>query len=184
MLSNIDLAITHWINGPAGHHPLIDAIMIGTTEFTIPLMVLAVAVRWWARAGREQERRLAIEAGLTFVVGVLINQAILLFVNRIRPYDAGFSHLIIAPSADPSFPSDHATGSTAIVAAMWLNHHARRASLFAIPAALLILSRVYIGTHYVSDVIGGAGTAIAAAILVHATAGMRAPITTRIIRFL
>jgi len=171
-------------NSPAGNHPLVDAFMIGTTEFTIPLMVLAVAVRWWARAGREQERRLTIEAGLTFVVGLLINQAILLFVSRIRPYDAGITHLIIASSTDPSFPSDHATGSIAIVAAMCLNHHTRRAALFAIPAALLILSRVYVGTHYVSDVIGGAGTAIAAAMLVRATAGMRVPITTRIIRFL
>lgn len=184
MLSNTDLFITRYINGPAGHHPLIDALMIGTTEFTIPLMVLAVAVRWWARVERQQERTLAIEAGLTFVIGLLINQAILLFVSRIRPYDAGITHLIIAPSADPSFPSDHATGSIAIVAAMWLNHHARRAALFAIPATLLILSRVYVGTHYVSDVIGGAGTAIAAAMLVRATAGMREPLTTRIVRFL
>lgn len=184
MLSNIDVFVTRYINDPAGHHPLVDALMIGATEFTIPLMVLAVAVRWWARVERQQERALAIEAGLTFVAGLLINQAILLFVSRVRPYDAGITHLIIAPSADPSFPSDHATGSIAIVSAMWLNHHARRAVLFAIPAALLILSRVYVGTHYVSDVIGGAGIAIAAAMLVNATAEMRAPITTRIIRFL
>lgn len=184
MLSNIDVLITRYINDPAGHRPLVDALMIGITEITIPMMVLAVVVRWWARAERQQERTLAIEAGLTFVIGLLINQAILLFVSRVRPYDAGLTHLIIAPSADPSFPSDHATGSIAIVAAMWLNHHARRAALFAIPAALLILSRVYVGTHYVSDVIGGAGTAITAAMLVRATLGLREPITTRIIRFL
>ena len=184
MLSNLDLIVTRYLNSPAGHHPLADALMIGITEITIPLMVLAVAARWWSRFEREQERTLAIEAGLTFVIGLLINQAILLFVSRVRPYDAGITHLIIASSADPSFPSDHATGSIAIVAAMWLNHHARRAALFAIPAALLILSRVYVGTHYVSDVIGGAGTAIAAALLVHATAGVREPMTARIIRFL
>lgn len=132
MLSNIDLAITHRINNPAGSHPFVDTIMIGVTKFTIPLMVLAVAVCWWVRVERQQERTLAIEAGLTFVIGLLINQAILLFVSRIRPYDAGITHLIVASSTDPSFPSDHATGATAIVAAMCLNHHARRAALFAI----------------------------------------------------
>lgn len=105
-------------------------------------------------------------------------------MSRIRPYDAGVSHLIIAPSPDPSFPSDHATGAVAIVAAMWLNRRVRRAMLFAIPAALLVLSRVYLGTHYVFDVVGGTGTAILAAMLVRATAAIRAPITVRLIQLL
>lgn len=104
-------------------------------------------------------------------------------MSRIRPYELGITHLIVLPSADPSFPSDHASASVAIVAAMWLNHHARRTILFAIAAALLLWSRVYVGTHYVSDVIGGAGTAITAAILVRATAGVRAPLTAKLIRF-
>ena len=180
----IDLALTRWINGPAGHHPFIDAVLVGTTEVTVPLMVLAVVVRWFASVERKSERTLAVETGLTFVVGLLLNQAILLFVSRIRPYDAGVTHLIIAPSTDASFPSDHATAAVAIVAALLLNRHPRRAALFAAPAAFVILSRVYVGTHYVSDVIGGAGTAVAAALLIKATAGIRAPITTRIIQFL
>lgn len=184
MLPMIDSLVTGWINSPASFHPLVDALMIGVTQVTIPLMVLAVALRWWSRHGMEQERQIAIEAGLTFVLGVLINQAILLFVSRIRPYDAGVTHLIIAPSSDPSFPSDHATGAIAIVAALWLNHRPLRAILFALPAAVLILSRVYVGTHYVSDVVGGAGTALIAALVVQATARIRAPINAVIARFL
>ncbi len=184
MLSNIDALLTHWMNSPAGFHPFLDNLTIGVTHVTIPLIVLAVAVRWWSRLEKEQERHLAIEAGLTFVVGLLINQLILLFVSRIRPYDAGVTHLIIAPSSDSSFPSDHATGAIAIVAAMWLNHRSRRAMLFAVPAVLLVFSRVYVGTHYVSDVIGGAGTAVAAAIAVHATERIRAPFSAVITRIL
>ena len=37
-------------------------------------------------------------------------------MHRIRPYDAGLTHLIVAPSFDWSFPSDHATAAFAIVA--------------------------------------------------------------------
>lgn len=184
MLLSIDILFTRWINNLAGLHPFLDALMIGTTRAAIPLMVLAVGVRWWSRFEREQERQLAIETGLTFVVGLLVNQAILLFVTRVRPYDAGITHLIVAPSADPSFPSDHATGAMAIVIAMWLNHRGRRAILFFMAAGLLILSRVYVGTHYVSDVIGGAGTALIAALIVHATAGIRTPISAAIARIL
>ena len=184
MLSNIDVALTQWLNGPAGHHPSIDGLMIATTKFMIPLMVVAVAVRWWTGADRRNERMLAVETGLTLLLGLFINQFILLFVNRMRPYDAGVTHLIIAPSADPSFPSDHATAATAIVMAILLNHRRRRALLMAFPAALLMLSRIYVGTHYVSDVIGGIGTGLLAAIIVHATASLRMPITAAIIRFL
>lgn len=184
MLANIDVALTQWLNGPAGTHPLFDGLVIATTKVMVPLLIVAVALRWWARTDRRNERILAVEAGLTFLLGLLANQIILLFVSRMRPYDAGVTHLIIAPSADPSFPSDHATAAMAIVAAMLLNRHGRRAFLFAVPAALLMLSRVYVGTHYVSDVIGGMGTGLMAAILVRGTATLRMPITAAIIRFL
>lgn len=184
MLEHADLLLTRWVNGPAGNYPLIDDFAVAVTHAAIPLMVLAVAARWWSRLERQQERQIAIEAGLTFVLALLVNQAILLFVSRIRPYDAGVTHLIIAPSSDPSFPSDHATGAVAIIAALWLNHRPQRAFLLALPAALLILSRVYVGTHYISDVIGGAGTALIAALVVRMTAGIRAPVNAIIIRFL
>jgi undecaprenyl-diphosphatase len=39
---------------------------------------------------------------------------------------------------------------------------------FLAAAALVAFSRVYVGTHYVSDVLGGAATGIAAALLVRA----------------
>ncbi len=184
MLFHIDAVLTHWINSPAGLHPWLDDVVIASTRAIIPLMVLAVAVRWWARREREQERHIAIEAALTFIVGLLINQAILLFLTRVRPYDAGITHLIVAPSSDPSFPSDHATGAVAIVAAIWLNQRPRRAMLFALPAVLLMMSRVYVGTHYVSDVLGGGATALVAAVTVHATTNLRAPVSAILIRIL
>ncbi len=85
-----------------------------------------------------------------------------------RPYDSGISHLLISPSADPSFPSDHATATFAIAAAFLL-HGMRRMGRWLFAAAVLVaVSRVYIGTHYVSDVLGGAATGIVAAILVRA----------------
>jgi undecaprenyl-diphosphatase len=102
------------------------------------------------------------------LVGLAFNQLILLFMHRMRPYDAGITHLLIARSADPSFPSDHATATVGIAATLFF-HGMRRLGLWLLAAALLmILSRVYIGTHYLSDVVGGAVTGIVAAALVRA----------------
>ena len=97
---------------------------------------------------------------------LFLNQVILLFVHRMRPYDAGLTHLLIAPSSDYSFPSDHATASFAIAASFLLYRFYRRGLVFLAAAFLIAFSRVYVGIHYVSDVLGGACTGIVAAILV------------------
>lgn len=180
----LDRWLTRLINSPAGLQPALDGLMIAATHAGVPLLVLAVGLRWWSRANRPFERQVAIETALAFVLGLLVNQIVILLVARVRPYEAGLTHLIVAPSADPSFPSDHATAAAAIVAALWLNGLRRRALAFAVPALLILVSRVYIGTHYASDVLGGSGTGLVAALAAHGTAARRAPLDAVLARIL
>ena len=164
----MDGSITQWINGAAGTSHMLDMTMIGITRFGVPVMVALVALQWWSRRDRTHVRHATIVAGLSFLIGLGLNQIILLFVHRIRPYDAGLTHLIVAPSADWSFPSDHATAAFAIVAAFALQALPRRAIFFGVVALAVTYSRVFVGTHYVTDILGGAVTAVVAAILVSA----------------
>ncbi|RWM15703.1 phosphatase PAP2 family protein [Mesorhizobium sp.] len=162
----MDAALTHWINSAAGVSPLLDRIMIGVSQIGVPLMVLAVALQWWSRTDRPHVRHACLSAGLAFLLGLAINQVILLFVHRIRPYDAGVTHLLIAPSADWSFPSDHATASMAIVAAFVMQALPRRTLALFAAALLICWSRLHIGIHYAGDVVGGAATGASAALAV------------------
>lgn len=148
----MDRMITAAANAPAGAHPLFDSVMIALTQFGVPLVVVMAALQWRSRNDRLHVRHVALTAGLSFVLGLGINQMILLFVHRVRPYDAGVTHLIIPPSADPSFPSDHATAVAAVVAAFSLQGLPRRTALLGMAALLIICSRVYVGTYYVTDV--------------------------------
>jgi undecaprenyl-diphosphatase len=142
--------------------------MIWISAIGVPILVLAVAAQWWRKGDRPHSRHVLVAAGLSFLLGLALNQIILLFVHRLRPYDAGISHLLITPSSDPSFPSDHATATVAIAAA-FLIHGMRRSGLWFLAAAVLVMvSRVYIGTHYASDVLGGALTGIVGAVLIRA----------------
>lgn len=166
MLYALDSAATAWLNDLAGHGRLPDLLMILVAKAGVPAMVLAVAVQWWPRAGRESERHVLVACGLSFLLGLALNQAILLIVHRLRPYDAGITRLLVSPSGDPSFPSDHSTAAFAIAFAFALHRRWRKAVLFAAAAMLVAVSRVYIGIHYVGDVIGGCATALLAAAVV------------------
>lgn len=162
----MDEAITQWINSAAGKGVLLDTIMISITQYGVPLLVLLVALQWWSRNERQHVRHTCIAAGCSFFLGLGINQVILLFVHRIRPYDAGVSHLIISPSTDWSFPSDHATATFAIAAAFLLRGPKWRGLGLLAGALLVCLSRIYVGMHYFTDVLGGAMTGVLAAVIV------------------
>ncbi|SEE72010.1 undecaprenyl-diphosphatase [Rhizobiales bacterium GAS191] len=140
--------------------------MIWISAIGIPLLVLAVAVQWWRQTDRLHIRHVLAVAGFSFLLGLDLNQLILLFVHRMRPYDGGITHLLIARSGDPSFPSDHATAIFAIAAAFLLHGMRRLGFGFLAAALLMAVSRVYVGTHYASDVLGGALTGIVAAAVV------------------
>jgi undecaprenyl-diphosphatase len=163
LMSAIDAGITGWINALSGHSHLLDLLGIAVTQAGVPLLVLAVAAGWWARENRRSERHAIVACGLSFLLGLASNQVVLLFVHRMRPYDAGVTHLLVSPSADPSFPSDHATAAFAIVFG-WLFHgRGKKALSFLAGAILVVLSRLYVGTHYASDILGGIATALLAA---------------------
>ena len=162
MIYTIDANATHWINSWASHSQLVDLLMVWASSVGVPLLILAVACQWWSRNDRRHTRHILLAAGFSFLIGLALNQIILVFFQRVRPYDLGITRLLIPPSGDPSFPSDHATAAFAI-AAVFLFHRFRGAPVFLVAAVLISISRIYIGTHYVSDVFGGALTGIFAA---------------------
>lgn len=162
----MDTAITQWINSWAGNGAIADTVMVAASEYGVPLLVLVVALQWWSRDDRQHIRHTCVAAGLSFFLGLGLNQVILLFIHRARPYDAGVSRLIISRSGDWSFPSDHATATIAIAAAFLIQRIDGRGLLFVGIGLLICVSRVYVGTHYASDVVGGALTGAIAAALV------------------
>jgi undecaprenyl-diphosphatase len=158
-----DTTLTQWLNAPAGHSRFLDTAMPMITNFGVPLMIIAVALQWFIKQDKPRLRHAIISSGLAFLLGEAINQIILLIIHRPRPYDAGISNLIIEKSADWSFPSDHATAVAAIAATFAILAFRKQAILFSIVALLVCWSRVYIGTHYVSDAVAGVVTGTIAA---------------------
>ncbi len=88
---------------------------------------------------------------------VLLNNVILKnAIGRVRPYELiPELKLIIARAKDASFPSGHTAASFASCIAIVPNVKKRYGIPLIIMACLIAFSRVYVGIHYPSDILGG-----------------------------
>jgi membrane-associated phospholipid phosphatase len=129
---------------------------------------------WWVKGpiivgfglcADAKQRRLLPLAGLAGTIAVLLGSvlsgAIKEAVGRLRPpfADPSFVAATIAPDT-PSFPSGHTTTAFAAAAAVGVFSPRLRVPLYAL-AALVGLSRIYLGVHFGLDVLVGAVLGIA-----------------------
>lgn len=162
----MDYRLEQWINGPAGRHDVLDAFMRRASSWSEPVFFLLV-IGWflvgWLR-GLPRDRQGAITAGIAPGGALLVNLIIHHLWDRPRPFmtHPQSVHLLLAHTADPSFPSDHVSPAFAIAVALFFAHR-RLGLLVILAAAVLAYARVYCGDHYPGDVIAGAivGTGVA-----------------------
>jgi undecaprenyl-diphosphatase len=133
-----------------------------------PFLFMAILVGLFFARGKWRSvdgRRGVALAGLSALAALGLAQVIGHVWDRARPYEAHQSaHLLVARSHDPSFPSDHATAAFALAVAVFA-YHRRAGWLMLAMASVLSIARVAVGTHYPSDVLGGALLGAAVAIL-------------------
>ncbi|MFC0503908.1 phosphatase PAP2 family protein [Micromonospora costi] len=169
-LHRLDAAVTGALHGYALDHPGWVRFMTVWTDVFAPMPLRAAAlvlVIWLVRRGA---RRMALWVAVTMLAGGLLGPLLKLLVGRDRP------DLLdpVARAAGYAFPSGHALNATlaaGVVLVVFLpsvRGGGRRAALWAgalLLAALTGLSRVALGVHWTSDVIGGVllGTAVVAA---------------------
>ena len=153
-----DVTILQWIH--AHQSPALTAIMVEMTYLgtgtVVMMIVIVVALFLWHTEHKHSARLLlAATAG-----NILLNGALKLVYHRQRP--SVFEWQTTAVSS--SFPSGHAMSATVVYGTvaylvMRLQKHHWSRVLTALSTVLLIvlicLTRLYLGVHYPSDVIGG-----------------------------
>jgi undecaprenyl-diphosphatase len=141
---------------------MLDPVMLGLTRLgsgeSLTIVTALVVAGLAARARRKEAAYLLLAAGGTW----LFNLGLKLLFHRARP-DSAASYLVTTPSSF-SFPSGHAMCSVGVLAGLavvaqnlgwppaWSRLLAAGCLLFAIGVGA---SRVYLGVHFASDVLGG-----------------------------
>ena len=100
---------------------------------------------------------LRLRVGVYFAICVLINLALKAGIHTPRPYWAS-SHvkLLTSPSSELGMPSGHTQNATVIWGTFAAYFRNRAVTALAIAIIILIgLSRIYLGVHYPTDVMGG-----------------------------
>lgn len=112
---------------------------------------------WLALRDGTRGRRagLAASAAMFAAVG-LVQGPLKTYLPRQRPFVHRVANVIGVEPIDASFPSGHTAGSFAAATALSMFYPRQRPILLGLAGAVG-LSRVYLGHHFVSDVLVGAG---------------------------
>ncbi len=145
------LLLLHAHSGPGLDRAMLTLSFIGSVWLMAPLDLLIAALLAWQRRWRS-----AIFWTLAVGGAALLNGAAKHLIARVRP-DLWIS---IAPEASFSFPSGHAMQSAAFAGALRVLAWPTRCRTAALLGGALFVvsigaSRVYLGVHFPTDILGG-----------------------------
>src|SRR3989344_4603968 len=143
----LEIAFGHFVQ--SSYSSSLDAFFLILTQLGNPVLwLLLIALLYWSG---EEKKSFFLASTLIFVaalVGILK-----LITLRARPLESEFRVLVQEPLSLYSLPSGHAATIAGVFGYYWekFEHSARILGLFIV--LLVMISRVYLGAHYLGDVL-------------------------------
>jgi undecaprenyl-diphosphatase len=159
-----DYLVFEKINSLAGKYPVLDAMAIFFAKyfdyfliFIVFLFLLKNFKKYWRPVVK------TVSAGVLARLG--FTEIIRFFYKRPRPFVENKVNLLFNYSSSSSFPSGHAAFYFAVSIIIY-SYNKKAGYLFFIASFLISLSRVFVGIHWPSDILGGAIVGIISGIII------------------
>ena len=178
MNESIFLTINSW----TGQNLWLDKFMVFSAEwlgyFLILFLFIPLCLTFFIKSDRIShwsrvllleftyyKKMLVVSLGSAIVSRFIFVTIIRFFYHHLRPFLVlQNTHLLIAPDNEYSFPSGHATFYFALATGVYL-YNKKLGKIYFVAATLMGLARIFVGVHWLLDVIAGAGLGVATAIL-------------------
>ena len=148
------------INGWAGQWPALDWLMYQMSQASNLLLPGIVLVGYWSWK-KWGEAKIAIPC-LALLIGIsdMLGGQLKMLIGRPRPCQVlDHVHELVGCGGTFSMPSNHAMNSSTVVGFLVMLYPALGWLLWPF-LGLIGLSRVYLGAHYVTDVLVGVGIGV------------------------
>lgn len=152
------------------HSPLLDQIALGLDVLDHPLVVAVILVLTFVVLLFVKGWRLALAVCVVTGLGWLTTLVVKAVVAQPRPSTSALKHLLHVNPATLSYPSGHVVFAAALVTALvMVCRGAASRSVVIVVGVLFVLvvgwSRLYVGVHDASDIVGGVLNGVAGVIL-------------------
>lgn len=160
-MNTIDNQVFRIINNSAGKYPSLDSFGAFVATYFPVLLALFLLIKWFQKRAEPSYRVALLLSIVVFGLSELTAKLVGRLYAHVQPFAAlPEVHQLIEKEVGNSFPSDHTVLIFSFMIVLFLHTKTRSRYIYFLAAVLAGLSRIFVGVHYPSDVLAGAGIAV------------------------
>ncbi|WP_338754649.1 undecaprenyl-diphosphatase [Bacillus sp. FJAT-52991] len=166
-ISEVNISLFRLINDLGKEYPFLNPTFSFIAEYMVVLLALSVLFIWFTR--ETDNRMMILCASIAFLCAFTIGKVSGLFHSNYQPFvELTEVNQLIDKEKDNSFPSDHTILFFSYGISFWLFKRGW-SILWVLLAALVGVSRIWVGVHYPFDVLAGMLISLASATFIYLT---------------